>query len=137
MRGIAAVSAILAASTATQAALVATGPSKNTTVTLVPPPLSTGHSVPSQHPRPPLHGNTTIVVPSVSVPFPTASGSSPAPPISPGNFTGIRTTVPGLPPVPTASNTGVPPIPIAGATTNAQNSLLAMGVAMVMAALML
>ncbi|KAG6014986.1 hypothetical protein E4U54_004511 [Claviceps lovelessii] len=135
MRSLAAVSAILAASTAAHAALIAPGPSTNTTVISVSPPLSTGHSVPSSPPF--VHGHTTVVVPSASAPFPTAPGSATGAPIPPGNFTGIQTTATGLPPAPTASNTGISPIPIAGAPMNAQNSFLAMGVAMVMAVLTL
>ncbi|KAG5980714.1 hypothetical protein E4U55_003715 [Claviceps digitariae] len=139
MRSTAAVSAILAASTATQAAIIASGPLINTTVTSVPLPLSTGHSAPSSlSPPPSVHDNkTVVVVPSASAPFPTAPGSPSEQPIPPGNVTGIRTTGPGLPPVPTASNTGVTPPAIGGASMNTQNSFLAMGVALVMAALTL
>ncbi|GAB0136377.1 hypothetical protein EsDP_00004678 [Epichloe bromicola] len=114
-----------------EASVIATEPSTNiTTVTVIPPPLSTGHTAP-------YHGNTTVVVPSCSAPYPissTVSGS----PIPSANWTGTHTTATGLPPVPTASNTGAPTAPpTAGATMNAQNSFLAIGIAVVMAALTL
>ncbi|KAG5961242.1 hypothetical protein E4U57_007794 [Claviceps arundinis] len=98
MRSTAILSAVLAASTATQALLIVPEHSANTTVTLAPPlPIKpSGAPIPS--------GNATAT---------------------------------GLPPVPTAPSPGSSGVPIAGAAMNAQNSLLAMGVAIVVAVLTL
>ncbi|OAQ73679.1 hypothetical protein VFPPC_13055 [Pochonia chlamydosporia 170] len=134
MRTTAALSAILAASAVTQAAVVTTEPqittvssasSASSVSSVVPPPLSTGHT---GH-----HGNGTTITVPCSTPYPISSSASGAP-IPSGNSTGILTTGTGLPPVPTTTNTAVP---TAGAALTTQNSMLAMGVAVVMASLML
>lgn len=124
MRTTATLSAILAAAAVTQAAVITSEP--QITSTAVSPPLSTGNTF---HP-----GNGTTITVPCSTPYPISSSASGAP-IPSGNSTGILTTGTGLPPVPTTTNTAVP---TAGAAlTSSQNSWLGLGVAVVMASLML
>ncbi|KFG86338.1 hypothetical protein MANI_000272 [Metarhizium anisopliae] len=150
MRTTATLSAILAASAFTHAMSIATEPLITTelpivtsesqfTATVVSPPLFTETTVPEDN-------GTAVTISGTSVPFPilsTASGS----PVPSGNSSGILPTGTGStggtggtggtgrPPVPTSSHTTGP---TAGATlTTTQNSWLAMGIAVVMASLIL